>query len=120
LPDDVQAAILREPENERAVRTERALHYQELFSEDTQGADLERCQYCGQMLPVLQKPRRWFGACQKCVTEQPMKRGNSYTPEFTGTMTTFEREHYRPASQLAKGEYNPVSRSGSNEQTGQE
>lgn len=32
--------------------------------------------------------------------------------EFTGKLTDFEREHYKPASQLKPGQYNPVSKPG--------
>lgn len=35
------------------------------------------------------------------------------------TMTDFEREHYRPVDQLAKGEFNPVSKPGDSHYTAQ-
>lgn len=35
-----------------------------------------------------------------------------YTPQFTGKLTAFEQEHYKPASELGRGEFNPVSKPG--------
>lgn len=68
LPEDVKAAIAREPENERQIRNERAVRYQRLFSEHIElGTDLERCKHCKQPLPKLEQPRRYTGACLPCV-----------------------------------------------------
>ena len=84
--------------------------------------NLELCQYCGELLPKLQNPRKYPGACYECAIKQPNKpvspanEGHILASrpalEFTGKMTAFEREHYKPASELKPGEYNPVSKPG--------
>ena len=74
--------------------------------------NLERCRYCGVALPGLQAPRKHPGACYECAIKQPRKRSEGYNPHFTGQMTGHETTNYKPASQLGKGEYNPVSKPG--------
>ena len=72
--------------------------------------DLEKCRYCGTDLPRLQRPRKHPGACLNCTNDIPVSRPATYTRQFTGQMTAFEREHYK--SELRPGEYNPVSKPG--------
>ena len=84
--------------------------------------DLEKCRYCGIALRPLQNPRKYPGACYECAIKQPAKpvqpanEGHILASrpalEFTGKLTAFEREHYKPASELKPGEYNPVSKPG--------
>ena len=82
------------------------------LNKESPTAVLELCRYCGEPLPALQHPRKWPGACLPCALKQPAKPSGDYKPYFTGQMTDFEREHYKPADQLAKGEHNPVSKPG--------
>ena len=74
------------------------------------------CKYCGKGLDyaVLE-------CCYDCALKQPTKVSPakdghilSSRPalEFTGELTDYEREHYLPASELPKGQYNPVSKPG--------
>ena len=82
----------------------------------------EQCQYCGEPLPKLSKPRKYPGACYECALKQPAKpvspanEGHILASrpalEFTGKLTAFERKHYKPASELKPGELNPVSKLG--------
>ena len=77
----------------------------------------DTCRCCSESLPKLLRPRRWPGMCYDCA----MKYADRYMdtdelwPEYRYSndsdyvMTAFEREHYKPASKLGKGEYNPVS-----------
>lgn len=84
--------------------------------------DLEKCRYCGVRLPALQKPRQYPGACYDCAIKQLSKpvqsanKGHTLASrpalEFTGTLTDFERKHYKPASELGPGQHNPVSKPG--------
>ena len=74
------------------------------------------CKYCGNMLShaVLE-------CCNDCALKQPTKVSPAQDGhilasrpalEFTGKLTDFEREHYRSASELKPGQYNPVSKPG--------
>ena len=83
--------------------------------------DLEKCRYCGVDLPPLQRKRIHLGSCYDCALKQPAKVSPatdghilSSRPalEFTGELTDYEREHYKPASKLPKGQHNPVSKPG--------
>lgn len=75
--------------------------------------NLEKCRYCGVDLPKLQAPRKYPGSCYPCALKQPTKPGRTeYEPHFTGIMTHYERENYRPANELHAHEFNPVSRPG--------
>ena len=74
--------------------------------------NLEQCQYCGKDLPKLQQPRRYVGACLECSLKQPIKRSQPLAPHFTGKLTDYEAQHYKPASALGKGEFNLVSKPG--------
>lgn len=81
--------------------------------------NLELCRFCGMDLPRLSKLRQEPGACYECALKQPVRDGDDLWPEYRWDqkpfseqpyeMTAFEREHYRPAASLGKGEYNPVS-----------
>lgn len=57
--------------------------------------DLGLCQYCGEPLPPLAKPRRWPGACYPCAMKAPRKSslealgevvcaGSAYVPPKKG------------------------------------
>ena len=74
--------------------------------------NLEQCQYCGVDLPKLQQPRRYVGACYTCSLKQVTKRSETCDPHFTGKLTDYEAEHYKPASELHAHEFNPVSKPG--------
>lgn len=83
--------------------------------------DLEKCQYCGEPLPQLQLPRQYPGACYPCALMQPAKTGDDLWPAYRYDdrpyveqvqLTDYEREHYKPATRLGPGEYNPVSKPG--------
>ena len=75
------------------------------------------CVYCGKQLEFA-----ILKCCYNCALEQPSKPVSPATDghtlasrpalEFTGKMTDFEREHYKPASKLKPGQYNPVSKPG--------
>ena len=86
--------------------------------------DLEKCRYCGKSLPRLQEPRKYPGACYECAIKQPtpLIKDNELSShpaiEFTGQMTGYEREYYKPASELGPNELNPVSRPGSEDHNG--
>lgn len=45
----------------------------------------------------------------KAVVKTKGEQQMYYGPVFTGRMTGFEREHYKPAGELGPGKYNPVS-----------
>ncbi len=78
---------------------------------------LRKCKYCGKQLEyaVLE-------CCYDCALKQsakpvsPSSKGHILssrpTLEFTGSMTASELLNYRPASELSKGQYNPVSKPG--------
>lgn len=93
-----------------------------LSPEPVMVTDLEKCRYCGEALPVLSRPRIYPGSCCSCALKQPSQPKPPATEghilssrsalEFTGVMTDFEREHYKPIDQLGKGEFNPVSKPG--------
>jgi hypothetical protein len=83
---------------------------------DTHVIPKQGCKYCGKELEfaVLE-------CCYDCALKQPTKVSPakdghilSSRPalEFTGKLTDYEREHYKPASQLSPGQYNPVSKPG--------
>ena len=74
------------------------------------------CKYCGKQLdfPILE-------CCSDCALKQPTKVSPAQDGhilasrpalEFTGKLTDFEREHYKSASELKPGKYNPVSKPG--------
>ena len=74
------------------------------------------CVYCGKQLEFA-----ILKCCYNCALEQPAKvspatDGHALASrpalEFTGKLTDFEREHYKPASELKPGKYNPVSKPG--------
>ncbi len=77
-------------------------------------ADLEKCQYCGQALPKLSRPRRYPGACYLCAIAQPSKPiDNTLSSQpalhTTHKMTVMERLFYRPIVELLPGQTNFVS-----------
>ena len=45
--------------------------------------DLEKCRYCGVLLPKLLKPRKYPGACYKCALEHPTKLEGHTTNRVT-------------------------------------
>ena len=74
------------------------------------------CKHCGNMLS-----HAVIECCNDCALKQPTRvrpaqdghiLASRPALEFTGVMTAFEREHYRPASELKSGKYNPVSKPG--------
>ena len=74
------------------------------------------CKYCGKQLEFA-----ILKCCYNCAIEQPTKVSPAQDGhilasrpalEFTGKMTAFEREHYKSASKLKPGQYNPVSKPG--------
>jgi len=77
---------------------------------------LPSCKYCGKQLDhaVLE-------CCYDCASKQPTKvspsrEGHTLSSkpalEYTGKLTAFERKHYKPASELPKGQHNSVSKPG--------
>ena len=80
------------------------------------------CKYCGKQLDFA-----ILECCSDCALKQPTKVSPAQDGhilasrpalEFTGKMTAFEREHYKPASELKPGKYNPVSKPGDDHSTG--
>ena len=76
------------------------------------------CKYCGKQLDFA-----ILECCSDCALKQPTKVSPARAGhilasrpalEFTGKLTDFEREHYKPASELKPGQYNPVSKPGDN------
>ena len=81
------------------------------------------CIYCGKELEFA-----ILKCCYNCALEQPAKPvspaqdghilASRPALEFTGKLTDFEREHYKPACELKPGKYNPVSKPGDEHSTG--
>lgn len=78
----------------------------------------DTCQYCEKPIVSLGYPRKFLGACYDCSLIPHPKTVDDLWPKYRYTndsdyvMTAFEREHYKPAHELADGEYNPVSKPG--------
>lgn len=78
--------------------------------------DKPKCKYCGTELDHLK-----LVCCGPCAWGRQGYAHTGQWPKFqseglvlTGDykLTAFEREHYRPASELGVGQHNPVSRPG--------
>lgn len=77
---------------------------------------LGKCKYCG---VELDHPKQV--CCGSCAWKRPGYGHDGQRPKFqsqgavlTGgyKLTAYERQHYKPASELGSGEYNPVSKPG--------
>ena len=72
------------------------------------------CKYCGVELEhpkqVCCGPCAWKRDGTARTERRPLFQ--MQPPKFTGKLTDFEREHYKPASELKVGEHNPVSKPG--------
>ena len=74
------------------------------------------CKYCDKQLEFA-----ILECCSDCALKQPTKVSPAQDGhilasrpalEFTGKLTDFERERYKPANELKPGKYNPVSKPG--------
>ena len=78
----------------------------------------DTCRYCQEPIISLGHPRKYPGACYDCSLKPHPKTVEDLWPRYRHSndsgyvMTAFECEHYKPAHELADGEYNPVSKPG--------
>lgn len=79
--------------------------------------DKPKCKYCGVELDhpkqVCCGPCAWGRQGYAAHTDQrPLFQSQGLVLTGRYKLTAFEREHYRPASELGVGQHNPVSRPG--------
>ena len=67
-------------------------------------ANAERQRRCKARQKALPKQGVTEGVTGSCCVD--------YSSNFTGKLTAFEHEHYKPANELKSGQYNPVSKPG--------
>ncbi len=108
-------------EQQRAQTRERVKRYrakQQIKALHGSVTYLDTCQYCGKPIVALGYSRKYPGACYDCAIKPHPKTADDLWPKYRWSnesnykMTDFERGHYRPASELDDGEYNPVSKPG--------
>ncbi len=101
----VQREWVRQKRNKGGVRQESSTHP-------------DVCQYCDKPIISLGYTRKYPGACYDCSLKPHPKTIDDLWPAYRYSndsdyvMTAYEREHYKPANELADGEYNPVSKPG--------